>query len=300
MRKVLKNRDEVAHYWANKIQDEGKAGNIFFEGDTIYSYGYHFPIARHAGPSTILFTTDTYSSSTSQHISIVRQAIPYDKRVLYVHNIEDAERNRKYLEVFFREHLYKAKRARTKGAEYIQECRSAFEGYKEAYPFLSDLCLDEMDENGHEKFVNTWQDILYSDDANEMVDKSNAAYRKEIERREERDRKAQEKRAREGKKHLPAWKDGDSSYDVRRAVYYLPFAYGRINDDEIETTKGASVSIKKAKMLWTMIKRGKSIHGFNIDGYTVISYTDNVLTIGCHKFEQEEVERIGKLLEGEE
>ena len=47
MRNVLKNHHEVCHYWANKIQNSGKSSNMFFEDGIIYSYGYHFPIAKH-------------------------------------------------------------------------------------------------------------------------------------------------------------------------------------------------------------------------------------------------------------
>ena len=47
MRRVLKNHHEVCHFWANQIQDSGKASNMFYERDIIYSYGYHFPIAKH-------------------------------------------------------------------------------------------------------------------------------------------------------------------------------------------------------------------------------------------------------------
>ena len=40
---------EVSHLWANRAQDEARnrQGNLYFTGDTIYSYGSHFPIARH-------------------------------------------------------------------------------------------------------------------------------------------------------------------------------------------------------------------------------------------------------------
>lgn len=55
MRKVLKSTDEVMHYWANKVQSEGRAGNVFFEGDKVYSYGRHFVIARALG---LLETTE--------------------------------------------------------------------------------------------------------------------------------------------------------------------------------------------------------------------------------------------------
>jgi len=46
MRRVLRSNADVAHVWAQQVQDEERSGNMFFEGDTIYSYGHHFPIAR--------------------------------------------------------------------------------------------------------------------------------------------------------------------------------------------------------------------------------------------------------------
>ena len=40
---------EIPHLWAHRTQDEARncQGNLYFTGDTIYSYGSHFPIARH-------------------------------------------------------------------------------------------------------------------------------------------------------------------------------------------------------------------------------------------------------------
>ncbi len=77
----------VAHNWANKYEGKYKkdttAGSLFYEGKTIYSYGYHFAIAKHVlgfartGEQikpAILFTTRGYSNTTARHISVVRQA----------------------------------------------------------------------------------------------------------------------------------------------------------------------------------------------------------------------------------
>lgn len=45
---------------------KGKGSRMFIDGDTIYSYGYHFPVAvRKEG--YYLFNSDGYSSSTSKH-----------------------------------------------------------------------------------------------------------------------------------------------------------------------------------------------------------------------------------------
>ncbi len=74
--------DMVAHLWAHQSQESARNGgrdNFFFRGTTIYSYGMHFPIAKHAsnkrGESAVLFTTQTYSVTTAKHCSIVRNAI---------------------------------------------------------------------------------------------------------------------------------------------------------------------------------------------------------------------------------
>lgn len=87
MRKVHPT-DMVAHLWAHQTQESARNshGNFYFEGATIYSYGSHFPIARHVDANTILFTTRGCSSTTSGHISCVRSALPGGKRVFYVNN----------------------------------------------------------------------------------------------------------------------------------------------------------------------------------------------------------------------
>ena len=71
---------EVAHHWARNTIPHGRCGNLFFASGVIYSYGRHFPIARHikvkkTGDTLILFTTRDYSSTTSGHKHEVRGAI---------------------------------------------------------------------------------------------------------------------------------------------------------------------------------------------------------------------------------
>ena len=76
--------DEVAKRFANGAT-KGKGCNVFIDGDTIYSYGYHFPIARRVREGggegyegrvvAYLFNSDSYSSSTSKHQSYVRGAL---------------------------------------------------------------------------------------------------------------------------------------------------------------------------------------------------------------------------------
>jgi len=57
---------------------KGTGSRMFIEGDTVYSYGYHFPIAiRKDG--FFLFNSEGYSSSTANHKGYVRYALLGEK-----------------------------------------------------------------------------------------------------------------------------------------------------------------------------------------------------------------------------
>ncbi len=79
MRHVLTS-EAVAHAWAHQTQDQARnaKGSVFFRLDCIYSYGEHFCIARHvtstSGKQAVLFTTKSYSVTTSAHCGMVRSA----------------------------------------------------------------------------------------------------------------------------------------------------------------------------------------------------------------------------------
>jgi len=53
----------------------GRGSHMFIDGDTIYSYGRHFPIATRGADGTVYLTTKTYSVSTARQISHVRNAL---------------------------------------------------------------------------------------------------------------------------------------------------------------------------------------------------------------------------------
>jgi hypothetical protein len=87
MKTVFTDLSKIAHIWANQLQNNAKnsSSNFFFSGKIIYSYGHHFPIAKHVendnGVKAILFTEQSYSHTTSKHISIVRQAASHLNRI---------------------------------------------------------------------------------------------------------------------------------------------------------------------------------------------------------------------------
>lgn len=60
------SNSEVAHRFATGIGERCTGSNMFFEKDTIYSYGYHFPMAIKWN-GYLLYNDDRYSVSTSTH-----------------------------------------------------------------------------------------------------------------------------------------------------------------------------------------------------------------------------------------
>lgn len=70
----------VAHVWAQQRQPYGRSnnGNFYFERETLYSYGTHFPVGIFAGPGGPVFlNADSYSISTSGHQSDARHAVSH-------------------------------------------------------------------------------------------------------------------------------------------------------------------------------------------------------------------------------
>lgn len=92
---VFGSHANLAHVWAQQNVGYGKSadGRMSFEGATIYSYGYHFPIARFVerkGRKCVLFTTQSYSVSTAKHIGHVRSALRgLAVPVFKVHDVRD-------------------------------------------------------------------------------------------------------------------------------------------------------------------------------------------------------------------
>lgn len=81
--KTIYSSSEIANLWLrgdiNSASTSGR--NFYFNGDSIYSYGPHFMIARKStnknGDTAILLTTRGYSNTTAKHIANVTDAVMY-------------------------------------------------------------------------------------------------------------------------------------------------------------------------------------------------------------------------------
>lgn len=130
MKTYFSDGSEMAHLWAHQTQSEGRtAGSnhghysrFYFEGATIYSYGSHFPIARHAKnkrrQAVVMMTYREASRTTMKHVGMVRHSIPDNVPIIYCYNplqlgtLREHEENYKYFLNRIEEHGGKYERAR--------------------------------------------------------------------------------------------------------------------------------------------------------------------------------------------
>lgn len=68
------SHSEIAQEFANG-SEKANGSRMFIEGDTVYSYGHHFSIAKRYRDGFYLFNTNEYSSSTATHKHYVLGAI---------------------------------------------------------------------------------------------------------------------------------------------------------------------------------------------------------------------------------
>ncbi len=269
---------QIAHVWAQQTQSEGtaKGGNVFFKGATIYSYGYHFPMAVIVNIYDRRFTiinSDTYSSTTSTHQAYVRQAVSGD--VVYA-NTEQLKTIIRYNDAiatgyhagiktslnhlkdsiatnaleFINKSLLtasKAKQARSK-EKVLNEAKAYYEN---AYTLLSAFGLS-MPATVVKRITNL------HNNAAALI----AKYETELTAAKKRKEKAEKQRIiKEEALAVVAAKDWLAGefvdYDGRNALNRSKTVYMRIEGDEIVTTKGARFPVKDAVLVFTLVKRIK-------------------------------------------
>lgn len=69
---MMKNAEVVDAFLNHR---EGRAGNLFTDGRTLWSYRYSYPIALWHGTNTLVVNRERYSATTSRHQSLLRNTL---------------------------------------------------------------------------------------------------------------------------------------------------------------------------------------------------------------------------------
>jgi len=276
MRHSFNSNWACVHEYAQRNNTHGKSSSIFFEYDKIYSYGYHYQIAEFIDNNTILINDVGYSVSTGKHISLVRQATNHYKQFFVT------KHDLKYVYSHVKNYLYpKLIKARkpyiySDEIEYLWNCVNEYIEYRNL----------KVKRSKEYKYINRLINQINSDNFKQNL---NDARKKAIKaERIAKERKAR-KEAKELKDNIKKFKSFEKGY-FRSNEQYL-----RINGNNIETSMGAKVDIKEAKILYKLIKSGKDIKGYKIDNFTVIGI-NGTLKIGCHNINKADINETGEKL----
>ena len=264
MKKVFSN-SEIMHVFAQRTQSEGRTSNVFFYGNKIYSYGYHYLLGEFLDNNTILINDTGYSHTTSKHINYLRQAVSQYKR-FYI-----TETDEKYLLTKLNSELVKLTLAR-KPEIYINSINYLFGKYCEFQEFKK-LPVNKEIKKIH-KTANNGINL--------------EAYKKLIQQKE-----AKEKR--EKLKKFKAVYNDFKNYETDRIYKGLTgFDYLRISKCRqfIETSQEIKIDIEDAQRIAKAIKLGLNIIGQKLKYYTINKFDKNGLVAGCHNIPKTEIDYI--------
>jgi len=277
MRTVLKNTSEVVHTFAQRTQNEGRAGNIFFEKrDFIYSFGHHYLLAQFITEKDIIINDSGYSISTGKHIAAVRYATRQYNQ-WYITEIHPKKVLDKMSE------LSKKIPTARKPEKYIDKINYLYNSFTTFQKFLSESKIKS-------ELKEAKSGVIYR----AIVKINKSVQPNNIQQFTEKVKAQREAEKRKEAKRIKSLLSDFYSYK-RDSIRIGGEDFIRISQDgeSIETSQQVKVPINEARVLYKAIAQGIDIKGHRIGNYTVNSL-NGVLTIGCHRINIESVHRTGK------
>lgn len=304
---MSKYDSEIAHAWAHgHAMPPQKHSRMYFEGDTIYSYGRHFPIAKHYD-GVVLFTKQGYSPTTSGHIRSVKQAIPSSTKVVYCEYIpsrkDDTDTHNKNIAQWIHDVHWAYNKLQTarKKEQYVSSINvSRAEATK--YIELFKLKLSKHD---HKK--------LFA----ESLEEYSEAVKKEAKAKERKEQSVLKKGRELHPKWLAAWRNfgerefaKELSRDERDAIEKVESEnktrdHARLRTDGtfVFTSKQVSpIPVDVAKRYYNkyiaVVAAGgcKNNCKYQMIGFDVNEMSETHLHVGCHLIERSEIDYIAKKL----
>ena len=280
MRNVLPV-SELCHKWANMEQESGRNanGSMYFNGSTIYSYGSHFPIAKHIvneqGQRAVLFTERSYSVTTEKHKSQVWMSCKNDNIIFCsLPNSTHQDNFNFWLNI-----------AELQGARKLKTARKP-ELYLNIISNVESKAVKYADFFGIE-IPETLKAVLSIKDKSQYLDYQHKA--NELAKIEEQKRLKEQKA--KFKEDIKKWFNCETS----RLYTNYKYDFLRINDNRIETTQAVQIPIELGKRLFLSVKNQSLKVGDKVLNYSV-NQVGKEIKIGCHTFKQSYLLKFGSQL----
>ena len=263
MKKVFSNNYDVIHMFAQRTQYEGRAGNVFFEGDKLYSYGRHYILAQFLGQNDVLIGDRRYSNSTDKHTKIAIQATRQYTQWYETNTAPD---------IVFRRlsNIKKALLKARKPEKYISEALSIIE-------MFTQFCI---------RF-----DKIISKENQELIDFFTMNAPELAEKISELAKEQKKKRATIIEQYKTAFYNFEP-YDGLKFQAGLEYDLLRVNGAQLETSQNIKVDLIEAEKLYRVYVAGLPIVGQKIGNYTISKATPKLVKIGCHNIKPSELANI--------
>jgi hypothetical protein len=274
MKTVFSNAQDCVHAFAQRQQPQGRAGNVFFYSDKIYSYGYHYLLAEFIDDKTILINNSGYSSTTSKHISYVTSGTRQYKQFFTTR----CEIGLVYSQVLsLQDKLANAR----KPENYINGILSLWDSLNE---YVKHIKSKNIPKDTRYKAIKAIVKHLNVD---------SVQYQQKLADAKKKDEAAKKrKEAKQIKESLTKW----YNYEVN-SFRIGDTDFLRLSQDgsTVETSQYVKVSTDEARTLYKAICNGVDIKGHRISNYIVNSINGR-LKIGCHNIDMDSVHKVGKQL----
>ena len=283
----MKTNSEIAHIWANQLEYKGQQGNLYYSGSIIYSYGYHFAIAKHIDYKTVLMTNRGYSNSTAKHINLVRSAISH-KDVIYCNDPTKSHDHN--ISEFINQIVYQA--------GFLVNAKKP-----EKYLFNIDNIKTKLD-----KYIGYFNLKLDKKQLEKINIYSKEDYLKLFEKQNKAIIKAEKKEIALGKKLYPVFVNNfrnnlknDFTNIEQKALHKYNNSIGgpilfKITSSGIQSSKGINLTIEVAKRYINKFLSHEIKVADKILNYSVDKINKDFIKIGCHNIYRNEIEYLKTIL----
>lgn len=298
------NNPELSHIWANQTQSHGKGSSMFFENESIYSYGYHFTIAKHQqnkeGKKCVFFNDRKYSNTTNKHQNLVWRAIPENVPVFDVLSfINDLDAATTAHKDNLTNYINKAEDAKSKAIKatknkmyYLQSVKNNLDNFEEYCQFFTITDLAQFNPIlGHglsvaERFdkLNTWYlDFVVSDDLKRWQQKQ-----------DENRKKAELKALEYAKEKIEAFRQFKVSSIYANLGHYL-LRYNK-ETQNIETSGGVKMNALIFLKAYNRLINNELNKGQHVGDFVFNGVENDIVSVGCHKIPMTEIQNVVSLL----
>lgn len=264
------SNSEVAHRFATGIGNRCTGSHMFFEGDTIYSYGYHFPMAIKWN-GYLLYNDERYSVSTAKHQGYVLGACSH-MDIVHCATLEYTPGGDAFIGKNFKMWLDDVD-------ELVKKMAVARKPEKWLAKILN--VVDKVDRFCKVFGADAPSELFrFKDD--EYVAKAREFAKEEIRENNERERRRQDEQIRRFHEFKTTWVN--LPYQIVRY---------RAEKNRFETSKGVEIPYEIGKRFYESLRDGTLKAGDKVLYYSVRKVGDTI-EIGCHTFKKKYLLDYGK------